>query len=292
VAQLGPDDEYNGKAFLDGRLALYLKGKIKGKYLEVNMSNVSSSSNYILDDIVYAVKNIPIDQDIPVGTKFTLEAKATGNTFRVVTSADIRCDDPKLANKFYFDKNIELFFIESSTQVTIKDIRVVEGYSKDDAAFSQAHLCIHNVLDEEPYNHETKTGVRSAMSRANKFLVKFQTNGNVDPKKIIISAFNEILAKLNKVIEQAKNLTSSSNNNINSNNNKSIKVPDEDDAIGGLFTWYFNNLLNITLTHDYNSLNNILHIKVLTNENTYIHDLIAKCGEFFGKNIDRILRSL
>ena len=33
VAQLGPDDEYNGKAFLDGRLALYLKGKIKGKYL-------------------------------------------------------------------------------------------------------------------------------------------------------------------------------------------------------------------------------------------------------------------
>lgn len=33
MVELASDDEYNGKAFLDGRLAMYLRGKIKGKYL-------------------------------------------------------------------------------------------------------------------------------------------------------------------------------------------------------------------------------------------------------------------
>lgn len=249
-------------------LRMVIFSHIKGKCLTFEMSDVITSSQYILEDAKIAIMNIPLDQSVPGHVTFTLRAKNPTPKFKVITSGDIKASD----GKSYFNDNIELFFIEAAKEITIKGIRVIEGRGKDHASFCPAHKCISVVLDEKPYDCATGQGVKSAVSRAKKFKISFQTNGNVNPKKIITQAASEINLKLDKLMHKVKSF--SANNRL-----KTIVIPNEDNALGGLFTYYFNNNYKATLTHDYNHLSDELIIRLNTNE--YIYELFASATEHY-----------
>lgn len=237
---------HNTNIAMANAIRIIIFSHIECKLFDLEMSDVKTSSNYILENVIYAIKNIPINQDIPDGSKFRLEAENKTETFMAVKSGHIKAanDDAKRVNaEKAFDKNIELFFIESGTSF-YADITVIKKYGRDDAKAKLAQSCVSIPLDVEPYDEKTGKGVHATMAEPSKFRIQFRTAGNIDSKKIIKKAEKELKAKMNNLIRSVKNTESF----------QSFVIEGEDDALGGLITHYMIKQ-SINCTYDYDHIN-------------------------------------
>ena len=231
--------------------------------LLVNYENIKTDDSFIFpDQIKLGIEQIPIDQNIPLGTEFTLRMVNRTTGSNIIYSSNIHPKGDR-KGKLPFDSCHRLGRLNPGKRITVTNIKVVEGQAMHDAKFTATALVSMNELDymrvmfvnssghwnninmptrlidklvgskaygkkvliiEDPKVIKTMDAVRKERMKsyditvdtlvgskievrhyqtteymAHDFRFSFQTEGNVDPKKLLTSTLEYLVEKLDQL---------------------------------------------------------------------------------------------
>lgn len=152
-----------------------------------------------------AVRSIPIKQNTPRNTVFSLNIKNNTEALITITAGDIQSSDPKVKN--IFDDNTPLLTLESHKYLKIKRIFIDEGYEYEHGTFCLSSAARSIPLDQTPYNMYTKTGVSASVADPREHKIAFETHGQIDPLRLVLMACDEIIERLEKAKKMLYTLT-------------------------------------------------------------------------------------
>lgn len=171
--------------------------------LDTDHKNVETDDEFILNDML--IKNInliPIIQEIKEPHKVHASIDVYNNTNDVmdVHSREIKIEGAKLINN-----NIIFARLRPGKHLVIKNLKVIRGFSKYNAAkFSLLNNIKYYPLDHEPFDIHTNKGTRSIMANPQKFYIEFTTCGNIELKTVITLLHEQLTSKLESLLNSIK----------------------------------------------------------------------------------------
>lgn len=177
------------------------------------------------------IRQIPILQDEKL-LNVTFELRAENNTpeTRDVKSGElIQKSGPKGS---YFAPNITIAILSPGCRVYVDDIYVMVGmgyYKSDHGGLKISHQVCHRPNNITIWNQFDKKGDHISVSDPRDHHFYFRTEGQKDPKKIIVAACDTLINRLRKLRDIKRNMREFRGYYI-------LEVSNETDAIGGLIT--------------------------------------------------------
>jgi hypothetical protein len=175
------------------------------------------------------IRQIPILQDDKLAdVKFELRAENNTPETRDVKSGElVQRSGPK---GVYFASNITIAVLSPGCRVYVDDIHVMSGmgyYKSDHGGLKISHQVCHKPNGIKIWDQFEKKGEHISVSDPRDHHFYFRTEGQKNPKKIIISACDTLIKRLGKLREVKKNMREFRGYYI-------LEISNETDAIGKL----------------------------------------------------------
>ncbi len=170
------------------------------KYLHVDVRDIATSDEFhIHEQIRNRLACIPIMQNVPVGTSFSVkEANTSGKMTSVYSNFEF--DGKPICNKF------NIATLHANKSIYINNITVKEQYG---TKFGPCVLASHAISrDNRPdkYDEFTNTGVRSRETDSEKLELIFDIHGTVDSRTFIKLICDNLIERIKNAEEQIGNI--------------------------------------------------------------------------------------
>lgn len=213
-------------------------GELPVYHLGCEYENISTNDKYIIGEMLQKrLQMIPIKQDIDPNLKFSLEYdNKSATAIEIPTSYIVG------SKKVYFDQNIQFLILGSGCYIKIAGITVQKNYPYTDG-YGMVSLAIHSssiVQDVNPPNvyvvkdatintnkDNTVTTLSSTMADPKRWKIEFDTNGTIDPAKILKMACDAIIERVTAISDLLQNIESD-------NDLFTLNIPNETHTIGNL----------------------------------------------------------
>jgi DNA-directed RNA polymerase subunit L len=166
--------------------------------LECEYSDIQTDDMHIIPELIQKrILSIPVDQTIPLNTTFSLEYLN-----KTPVPFDIKTSQLKTQSKNkYFNDTITILTLAPEKYIKISNIKptsnygFIEGHGMNVVAVNTASIC----MDVDPINVYERIGVSSHITDPKVWKLSFNTNGTMDPKKILIASCNNIIERITAV---------------------------------------------------------------------------------------------
>lgn len=188
-------------------------------------SDLTTTDEFIIPEMVIKrLKMIPIDQKTPAGAVFELTATNPTNMER-----DVKAGEISTKGTLPFNSTFTLFTLKPGKSVKINNITLKpgHGYIAGEGMYTLGVNCSSIALDQVPINIYESVGIPSSVSDPRKWRVSFVSNGEMEPKKTVGYATDNICARLRSVQEVLYSISNNGNEYI-------LDIPGETHTIGNL----------------------------------------------------------
>ncbi len=142
-------------------IANYIRRAVKSgllgvKILTCEIEDIESNDDFLLRIELrnYRIRHIPILQDTPDDTIFSIDVSNDTDNYHLVTSNDIQCNIKKP-----FMINLPILMLSPRSYLRVNNIHITTGIGYDnDPAFSVCDGYEYNVIDYIPVNYLDKVG--------------------------------------------------------------------------------------------------------------------------------------
>lgn len=194
--------------------------EIPVRHLTVSMDDIFSNDPWIDNKIIRnRIEMIPIAQDIPIGTTYTIRYENISDTYTNVYSSEIK---HRGSNAKGMIQSIPLCSINSNYSLSVSNITVAESYG-----YTNSRVSIGRV-SYEILNHDMKMH-SAANSDPSHFALAIEVPGNIEPFDLVRKAITSICNRLD--------LIDYSHANVEYDIYK-LPIPNETHTIGNLLSTY------------------------------------------------------
>lgn len=176
---------------------------IPTKGLHIGVSDLYTNNPFILWDYVQLrLKQIPINQEIPLGARFVLNETGTDTPISHILSGSFK-PVPMAGQtipKPYFNPMHEICTLETGQTLTI-NASVKQHTGNEDMNFVVAHNVYSIALDEVPIDKSTNKGISSSVSKSMHHRIGFITHGTMSATDVVIRACKILHARLTGVLD-------------------------------------------------------------------------------------------
>ena len=220
-----PDSDYFNVSFelrtytsFANAVRRYLIEELVVDCLDIDETDIITTDEFLITDVVKKNINlIPINQDFDkkVLDKMNLCIDVFNNTnkHKYVMANDIILFNKQIDQQTTYKEkkssinikklipdNVPILMLGPAQRLTINNINIVSGMSKDDASkFSLLDSVSYKPIGYTPYNNFTKEGVRSSDINPNEFKISFTTTGNISVKKVFEKMSDGMRERLNNI---------------------------------------------------------------------------------------------
>ncbi len=167
-----------------------IMNEIPVRYLTVSMSDIHTTDPWIVNDIIKnRIEMIPISQDIPIGTTYSLKFENKTDNYVNVMSSEIKYRGSSVKDII---QSIPICSINSMYSISINNIIVSESYGYINGRVSVGRVS-YEILDYDMVN------ISSAVSNPTIFKLILEVPGNINPKEIILKAIDSICNRLDNI---------------------------------------------------------------------------------------------
>lgn len=168
--------------------------ELKVKHLYFILNSLKTNDPYILQDLLKdRIEMIPLLQSVDISTTFKLNVSNLTDKVIPVYSSELVSSDKKL----YFNQTFKVCDLNPNCYIKIDNIKIRKSSGEQDGKFS---LCVSSY---EVENLETS----SMLIFSNDFNMYVETFGNISPKDIIVNVKENLIDRLNKIINSINNKT-------------------------------------------------------------------------------------
>lgn len=191
------------------------------KVMTFDFDNFETDNAFCLNDnILERIMRIPINQDTPLDATFEIDVINKTKNIIDVKSSDIKMTFGGKLKSLPFNPTITLFTLEPNKFLRIKNIKIKSGFGYDYAWFTFAFNAASIPLDIKPINYnETQidfdnpvytpeTGYPSSVSDPRHHRISFKTNGTCPPEKIADIACENLITRLEYIVNLLPNIIS------------------------------------------------------------------------------------
>jgi DNA-directed RNA polymerase subunit L len=176
-------------AFANG-LRRSIMNEIPIRHLTVSMDDIYTTDPWIVANIIRGrIEMIPIPQDIPIGTTYSLKFENKNNTYVDVMSSEIKYRGSPISD---WIGSIPICSINESYSITIDNITVSESYGYTNGRVSIGRTS-YEILDIDMEK------ISSANADPKKFKLTLEVPGIINPKKVITKAIDSICDRLDNI---------------------------------------------------------------------------------------------
>lgn len=204
--------------------------------MHVEEQDVKTNDVFIIPEMVTKrFKMVPLVQskDIISGeVKFELIATNDTNTVRDVKSGEIKIISKHSGKmELPFDENFTMFTLQSMKSIKISPIVVHKhyGYIPGEGMCVLAVQVVSSAVGVEPLNVYEGTGVSSKVTNVRHWEIKFETNGTMPVKKVVVMACDNLIERLTRIYKLIPDIAFDGDL-------YSVVIDGESDTIGNLFT--------------------------------------------------------
>jgi len=220
------------------------------------------------DFVETRIRSIPIKQSVKPNATFELNFINNTGMQVIVTSKEIKMTSS--GKEDLFDETIPIVDLAPGRFIKISNIRVATGYGLEHGTFVMTNGVICEPLDVIPYNMYTGEGVSSSLSDPRKHRITFETDGTMEPKKIVKLAISEIILRLKKISGLIYTITPV-------DNYFKLIIVGENDTTGNIIVKC---VLDIypdieAITYKVDHKNKRLTLSIRVNDHTEAHDRIS-----------------
>ena len=177
-----------------------IQSELLVKVLTFDDGDYETNDDFMLRDFVKnRVMCIPIKQAENLGEVFTLSVINNTHAPMYVKTAKIQRARGNAG--LPCNETADVAFIAPNKYLTIKKMYVIEGYGYNFGGMTLTSGALNVPLDVEPINLYTGKGVSSSVSNPQKHKIQFDTNGTIEPKKVVAMACKEIIRRLEGIRE-------------------------------------------------------------------------------------------
>ena len=260
--------------------------EIPVKALKFRFNDFKTTDPFILVDFILSrIRNIPINQNIPINT--ILELDVINNTEDVI---HIKTKDLKIIKGSYsthtdkklpFNETYTIAMLNPNKSLKITNIYIKSNYGYKYGGYSVACNARSIPIDIEPYNSFTKEGVKSSVSDPKKFRLTWCSNGNMSANDIFKLSCDEIINRLNNIKTFIDSIELHKDISI-------LRINKESDTIGNiLIKSICDDYPNISAaTYNCNNVTHELIIRIRKNDNAT--DIINKTIDKNVKLLEKI----
>lgn len=223
------------------------------------------------------IRQVPILQtDDVVDLEFELRAENTTPETRDVKSGELIQKRGKKGN--YFASNITIAVLSPGCRVYIDGINVISAmgyYKSDHGGLKIGHQVCHKPIGIEIWNQFEKKGAHISVSNPMSHHFYFRTEGQKEPKKIVMNACDKLLKRLNDLRSITKNMRQFRDYYI-------LEISNETDAIGNLIVITSDEVfpMNGGWKYSMDDINEILKLEMRgENVDEMLHSVIHECEE-------------
>jgi DNA-directed RNA polymerase subunit L len=212
-----------------GAIIRTMGGELPVSYMEATLE---TNDIYIIPNMVISrIRMIPIMQNIPIGSKYSLNFVNKTQLLEVIKSGEIK--PAKNSNEIPFNQNITLCKLnsvaEDESDTFIKmNITVESNYSYIPGFGGLSHSYLCTALPEENYNPIEHTGIKTPVSNSDTFNFQFKTHGTINSRQLLLITFQNIIERVQRIAEFLEMKTVE-------NNIYKYNIIDESVTIGNLF---------------------------------------------------------
>ena len=229
------------------------------KALYFDLDDLSTTDPFTLNDFVQTrLRNIPIDQKIPLNATFNLDFQNNTEDLIAVKSGNLQIKPGSTVKKLPFNIQYTLAEIKPNTNLKINNISVKRAHGYDFGGHTVAFSATSIPLDATPYNGFTKTGQHSSVANPKHFRITFISNGNMEAKEIVKESCNEIIMRLKMIMELLKDDLHKLDNEYK------LNIHGESDTTGNLIMRTVCDLYPDipAITYDMNHISRILSLRI------------------------------
>lgn len=206
-------------AFANG-LRRTMSNEIPVRHLTVSMTDIFTTDPWVVGDIIRGrIEMIPIPQDTPIGTTYTVRFENNSDTYVDVLTSEIKHRGTTAKGII---QSLPICSINSHHSISIDNITVAESYG-----YTNGRISIGRVA-YEILNHDMKNN-SSGNSDPSHFRLELEVPGNIDPKEIIIKSIDSICNRLDAIDYSL---------NKSEYNVYKLLIPNESHTIGNLLATY------------------------------------------------------
>lgn len=188
------------------------------RHMTVSMNDIKTTDMRIVGDIVLGrIEMIPIPQNTPLGSMYSLKFENLSDTFVDVNSSEIKQRGSSVNGMM---STIPICSINARHSISISDITVVESYGYINGRASLGRVSY------EILNHDMDKNL-STTSNPSHFKLTIEMPGNVNVKEHVIFAINNICSRLDAI---------DIDNHTTEFNTFKLLIPNETHTIGNLIT--------------------------------------------------------
>ncbi len=167
-----------------------IKSEILVRYLTVSLTDIFSTDPNVAGEVIRKrIEMIPIPQDTPIGSTYSIRFENKSDIYVDVPSSEIKHRGSTPAK---FIQSIPIVNIDSYHSFVVDNITVAEtkGYLNSRVSVGR---CGYDILDHDMKNNSTNN------SNPTHFYLQIETPGNIDPKYIVRTAIDSIIARLGAI---------------------------------------------------------------------------------------------
>lgn len=196
-----------------------IKNEIPVRYLTVSISDIFTTDPWIDNQIIRnRIEMIPIPQDTPIGSTFSIRFENTSDEYVDVLSSEIK---QRGASPKGMLQDIPICSINASYSFVVENITVSEtyGYINSRAAIGR--------VGYEILNHDM-VNLSAANSDPTHFRLELEVPGNIDPKEMVRKAIDNICDRLDSIDYSLSKIEYDI---------YKLSIPNESHTIGNLLAW-------------------------------------------------------
>ncbi len=198
-----------------------IKSEIPMKYLTVSMADIFSTDPYVTGDVIRKrIEMIPIPQDTPVDSTYSIRFENKSDTYVDVLSSEIKQRGG--TTPVGFIQAIPIVSINSYQSFVVENITVSETQSYINSRVTAARVG-YNILDHDMH---TESSINSDPKH---FYLEVETPGNIDPRYIVRTAIDSLIKRLRSINYSL----SKTEYNV-----YKLMIPNETHTIGNLLSRY------------------------------------------------------
>lgn len=201
------------------------------RYLTVSLTDIFTTDSNVEGEVIRKrIEMIPIPQDTPVGSSYSIRFENKSDTFVNVFSSEIKQRGGATPSGFI--QSVPIVSINSFQSFVVENITVAEAYGYANGRVTAARIA-YDILE---HDMDTESSINS---NPDHFYMQVETAGNIDPKMIMREAIDSIIERLQSIDYSLSNIEYDV---------YKLLIPNESHTIGNLLAWY---VFQIDPTMDY-----------------------------------------